>query len=697
LNALQFDYPTPYLFLCAFVAILYGVVLYYKDMRWAEKSSALPWFLGILRTLVVFILCLLLLSPFLTYFESKTEEPLVLLAIDDSESMTIAEDSVLQEIQKLPQLLNEKMQGFEQIDLKFGDEVSALDSSGFEQAKTNISAVIDYAKEDLRGRNIGGLVLVTDGMYNLGQNPLYSLSGLNVPIFPIAVGDTTIRKDISLVDIFHNDIAYLGDKFLVQADIKANACQGKATNLSLYAFEKGQPRLLDRKVVDIEDASYFQTFEFTAEANNAGVQKFMISVEPISGETTPTNNSKTFYIDVINARQKILIAAGAPHPDISAIKQSLSKNKNYEIDVILARDPLPPLESYDLAILHQLPFKKNKPSYLDELVSSSLPKLFVTGLDTDFKKLNKIQNSLRINLKRGSANAVAPSLNPNFNTFSFAEESAQALTNYPPLETVFADFQMPSGGQILFYQQIGEVPTEYPLVMVGRTSGKTRTAFLLGEGFWRWRLYEFDRAGGNAAADQLLEQLVQYLSVADDKRRFRTQLGKNVYDENERIQIRAEFYNQNYQLVNSSDAFLEVSSADGDTYTYTLGKKDNFYQLNLGFLPEGEYSYSAYLDWNGERFSHRGQFVVKEIQLELFRTQADHNILRLLAAESGGQMMKMSDLESSLKSLREGETAQPILYSQPTTRTLINLPWVFVLIMVLLSVEWFIRRWVGSY
>src|SRR6056297_4162140 len=105
-------------------------------MRWAEKSSALPWFLGILRTLVVFILCLLLLSPFLTYFESKTEEPIVLLAIDDSESMTIAEDSVLQEIQKLPQLLNEKMQGFEQIDLKLVDEVSALDSSGFEDRKS---------------------------------------------------------------------------------------------------------------------------------------------------------------------------------------------------------------------------------------------------------------------------------------------------------------------------------------------------------------------------------------------------------------------------------------------------------------------------------------------------------------------------------------------------------------------------------
>ncbi len=697
MNALQFDYPTPYLFLCGFIAIVYAVVLYYKDIRWADKSSALPWLLGTLRAIVVFILSLLLLSPFLTYFEEKTEEPVVLLAIDDSESMTISEDSVLQQIHQLPDLLRDQLQGFEHLDVKFGEEVSSLDSSGFQQVKTNISAVFDYAKEDLRGRNIGGLVLVTDGMYNLGQNPLYALSGLNVPIFPIAVGDTSVRKDISLVDVFHNDIAYLGDKFLVQADIKANACQGNKTTVSMYAFEDGNPRRIDQKEVDIEGNSFFQTFEFTAEAKKAGVQKYMISVDPVSGETTKTNNSKTFYIDIINARKKVLIAAGAPHPDISAIKQSLSKNKNYEIDVILARDPLPPLEVYDLAILHQLPFQKNKPAYLDELMNSTLPKLFVTGLDTDFKQLNGMQAGLSINLKRGSANAVVPALNPNFNAFSFSEEYAQALTNYPPLETVFADFQMPSGGQSIFYQKIGEVVTEYPLIMVGRTTGETRTAFMLGEGFWRWRLYEFDRAGEKAPADQLLAQIVQYLSVTDDKRRFRTQVGKNVYDENERIQMRAEFYNQNYELVNASDAFLEVRSADGDTYQYTLGKKDNFYQLNLGFLPEGEYSYTAYLDWNGERFSHRGQFVVKEIQLELFRTQADHNILRLLAEESGGRMINMGELERGLSALREGETAQPILYSQPTTRALINLPWVFVLIMGLLTIEWFIRRWVGSY
>ena len=697
MDALQLDYPTSYLFLCAGIALVYGLVLYFRDQRWKEKSAALPWILGVLRSVVVFILCLLLLSPFLTYFEEKTENPLVILAVDDSESLTVEEDSVLQRVESLPQLVQDQLQDFDHLAIKFGESVSSLDSLSFSQPKTNLSAVLDYARNDLRGRNIGGLILASDGMYNLGQNPIYALSGLNFPIFPIALGDTSKRKDISLVDVFHNDIAYLGDKFIVQADVKASSCLGDGTSISLFSYDGNRPKRLARQDITINTSDYFQTFSFTIEPEKAGVQKYSIVVDPVPNETTNSNNSKTFYIDVINARKKILIAGGAPHPDITAFKQVLNNNKNYEVDVILARDALPNIATYDLAILHQLPFKKFKPDYLEKLLDSDLPKLFVTGSDTDFNQLNQLKEGIKIKLKRGSANAVTPALNPNFNAFSFSEENAKALTNYPPLESAFADYQMTSGGQAIFYQQIGEVSTEYPLILIGRNQGKSRTAFLLGEGYWRWRLYEYERSEDRRPADQLLSQIAQYLSVADDKRRFRTQIGKNVYDENERIQMRAEFYNQNYELTNSSDAFLEVTSDNGETYQYTLGKKADYYQLNVGFLPEGEYNYTATLDWNGERFTHRGQFVVKEIQLELFRTQADHNLLRQIANETGGAMISLNQLDLGMEAIQQSETARPILYAQPTTRGLINLPWVFALIMILLALEWFVRRWVGSY
>jgi hypothetical protein len=697
LNALQFDYPTPYLFLCAGIAILFGIVLYFKDSRWADKSILLPWILGVFRAIVVFILCVLLLSPFLTYFEEKTEKPVVLLAIDNSESMKMEDDSLLNQLRELPQRLGSELNSFDHINITFGESINVLDTLAFEETKTNISSVFDYVQDDLKGQNIGGVVMVSDGMYNLGQNPLYALSGLGVPIYPLAVGDTSAQKDISLVDVFHNDIAYRGDRFKVQVDIKAKACKGLDSRVSLYSYENGKPRRIDQKEISIDKNSFFQTIEFTSEAKEAGVKKYVVTLDTVRGETTQENNRKTFYIDVIDARQKVLILGGAPHPDITALKQSLIENKNYDVNVVLAGDDLPNINTFDILVLHQIPFTKKNPKYLDKVLGSKLPKLFVTGLETDFKKLNTLPIGLKVNIKRGTANTVSARYNSNFSAFSFPEEKAEQLINYPPLETPFADFNISAGEQVLFYQQIGEVGTQYPLVSLGRTNRKKRTAFILGEGFWRWRLYEFSKTEDMGAADQMLGQIIQYLSVSEDKRRFRTKAGKNLYDENEPIQIRAEFYNENYELTNSPDAFLEIKSMNGESYPYTLSKMQDFYTLNVGFLPAGEYSYTAHLDWNGERFSHTGQFAVQEIQLELYRTQANYNLLNLIANETGGDMLTMDHLEKDLSKIRESETAQPILYAQPTTRALINLPLIFGLIMLLLTMEWFTRRWVGSY
>ncbi len=697
MNSIHFDYPTSYLLLCAGIAIVFALVLYFRDQRWADKSQILPFILGTLRGLVVFILSVLLLSPFLTYFEEKTEEPVVILAIDNSESMRTGPDTLLPQLRQLPSKLREELKSFEHVQITFGEEVNPLDSLDFNESKTDISSVFDFVKNDLQGRNIAGIVLVSDGMYNLGQNPQYAISDLNAPIFPIAMGDTSTKKDISLVDLFHNEIAYRGDHFLVEADVKAEACQGSETTISLYAFEDGKPKRVGQKQVSIDQTSYFNTFEFKTKAEVAGVQKFMVTVSGVDGESTIENNSKIFYIDVIDGRQKVLLVGGAPHPDLTAMKQSLTANENYEVDVILPKDELPELKEYDVLILHQTPFKKSKPAYLDAVLNSDLPKLFVTGLDTDFKQLNQLNTGLDVNIKRGSANTVSPRPNPNFNAFSFSEENANRLANYPPLETPFADFNISAGGQTMFYQNIGNVSTQFPLITLGRTNREARTAFILGEGFWRWRLYEFDRSGAKGPADQLLGQIIQYLSVTDDKRRFISETGKSLYDENEPIQFRAEFYNKNYELINSPDVFIELRSSEGDSYRYTMSKKDDFYTLNAGFLPIGDYSYSATLTWNGEDFNHTGKFAIKEIQLELYRTTADHNLLRLLANESGGSVMEFNELTIDLQKIRESDTAQAILYSQPTTRALINLPIIFALIMILLTIEWFTRRWVGSY
>jgi len=54
----------------------------------------------------------------------------------------------------------------------------------------------------------------------------------------------------------------------------------------------------------------------------------------------------------------------------------------------------------------------------------------------------------------------------------------------------------------------------------------------------------------------------------------------------------------------------------------------------------------------------------------------------------------LSKLEDAI---RKSETIKPVLYEQRSTRPLIDLKWIFFLLLFLLSLEWFIRKWQGAY
>ncbi|MEZ4950467.1 MAG: hypothetical protein R2784_13925 [Saprospiraceae bacterium] len=47
------------------------------------------------------------------------------------------------------------------------------------------------------------------------------------------------------------------------------------------------------------------------EANQSGVQRYRILVNSVNGEVTTGNNVQDIFIDVLDARQKILIVANA--------------------------------------------------------------------------------------------------------------------------------------------------------------------------------------------------------------------------------------------------------------------------------------------------------------------------------------------------------------------------------------------------
>ena len=194
-----------------------------------------------------------------------------------------------------------------------------------------------------------------------------------------------------------------------------------------------------------------------------------------------------------------------------------------------------------------------------------------------------------------------------------------------------------------------------------------------------------------------MSQIVQYLSVKNDKRRFRVSLAKNIFDENEQIIFDAELYNDNYELINEPSAQLVITDEDGREFNYTFNPTGRAYRLNAGILPVGNYRFRANVNTGTENLSYNGQFSVQAVQLERYETTADHGLLRLLSERFGGQLLDRAAFANLPQLLEERGTVKPVLYETATTRSLINLKGIFFLILGLLTLEWFLRRYFGEY
>ena len=695
---LSFQYPAWYVLLCVALGLVYALSLYYKDRTFVEQYPNLHKILGVIRFLSVTLLALLLLKPLLKSLFTETKKPVVVLAQDQSESV----GSVLGGEEKetyqanwndLKGKLDEK---FELKEYAFGSEVREGVDFAMSDKVSNISSAISNIGDVYGNQNLGAVILATDGIYNEGSSPLYAGSNLNVPIYTVALGDTTRKKDLLIKRVFHNKIAYLGDKFSVQVDIAARNAGGTSTTMTVAKVVGGETRKLQEVPISIDKNDFFITKEVILDANESGVQRYRISLRTITGEASRGNNVKEFFVDVLDARQKLLLLANSPHPDISALKQVLEGNKNYQVTVNYIQRMTVKLEDFDFVVLHNLPSNQSDlSSALNVLNSRKIPRMFIVGTQTNLPRFNQVQPLLTIQGNVSNPNPVQGILSSDFNLFTIDDQLRNNLPTFNPLIAPFGEFTARGDAQVLLYQRIGKVDTKYPLLLFGEQN-ESKIAILAAQGLWRWRLFDYLQHQNHDIFEELIGKNFQYATLKTDKRRFRVSTAKNIFDENEPILLDAELYNQTYQLVNGPDVSLVITNADGRDFPYTFNRTTNAYTLSAGVLPVGSYRYRASVTLNAQNLDYNGQFSVQPIQLELYETTADHGMLRNLSEEYGGGLFYANQF-NELGDAILAKDIKPVIYSSSRTRSVINVKWIFFLLMGLLSMEWFLRRYFGGY
>jgi len=691
MQRLIFEYSPYYIVLCLAAGVGYAYLLYTAHYTWSKRTNRI---LFAIRSIVVFFLAFLLLGPIIKLITNEYERPTWVFLVDSSASVGEVIDSV-----GLAKFTTE-LEATKKIIEGSGYDVKWKDLTGNDISKISLDAPasdlnkgIQNVVNEFEGKNLAGVILISDGIYNSGASPLYT--PLRMPVYTVGLGDTVARVDLILKNVAYNKVAYQGNKFPLKAQVLIQGIGNQEVSVAVLKEGKVLSSLQKNT-----GAKSLVDFDFLLEANEKGIQRYDISVKPISQEVNLRNNVLSIFIEVIDGKKKIVLIAPAPHPDIKALRAVVEKNSNFEFIVhipgVADADAayLKP-GAAELIIFHQVIDMAGKTLPLYTTLSKSISSLLLMmGNQTNVRQLPTYQIPIQFDY-RGQWDEVTPVVNNDFRDFGFTENSNGVFSGYPPVQVPFGKFAYPSKASILLYQRIGSVTTDRPLLFSWEDENK-KIAALVGEGFWRWRLSEFADNGNSEIFDELFSKLIQYLSTREDKRKFRSFPLQNEFSEAEPAVIESQVYNDLFELVYGNTIQLELRDEQGriTNYSYTTSPGGSRYRI--GGLKEGVYRFKASTRLNDKMEEVNGQFLIKSQNLEAQNLTADFSLLRKLSLETDGKFYHADQLSILASDLEKTKTAS-LIHSDETFNQLINLKWVFFLLLILISAEWFIRKYLGSY
>jgi hypothetical protein len=689
-------YPWWFFVLCVAVGAGYAALLYYKTKSAAlfNEKPFLAKLLPALRFLLASVLAFFLLGPILKYAGFVTEKPIVSILVDNSNSLVLGDNAVnKQTLQDNISSIQTKLDDKFEVDVVSFSNTAQFSTAGaleFTGSESNISGALNYANNQYVNQNLGAVILVSDGIYNAGNNPVFGTENARTPIYTLALGDTSVYADIAINNVSHNSIAYLGNEFTCKIETKATKLKGNQANLQVYI--NGQ--LIQQKMLNLTTDNVFLETDVVATAKKLGQNKLDVRVTTFDNEKNKQNNNYTFYIDVIDGKKKVAIWAKAPHPDVATLQSSIQNNQNYEVVVSYGNYEVN--TKYDLVILHNWFGDRNQATVFEKLKSSGIPVWVVLGNQFNSQLFNAGSQAVKFTQTSRGDVAALPAVNGDFQYFEISKDDAADIGKWPPLKAPFGKYSGYKPADVAIYQTIGTVKTQEPLLLL-TSEGNYRFGLLTGTGIWQWKFNNYETKASHNQIYDLITKTVQYLAVKEDKKLLKVYPSAKQYGIGENVTLLGELYNQSLDPIANQEINIDLKNAEGKVYKHTMSANGKQYRLVLKNLEAGAYQFAAKATVGGVKLSDNGYFTIVGQQKELANLTADYNLMRQLSANTGGAFNTLSNADKVVEQILANENLKSVISEENKLVELIKFKWVFWLMLTLLSAEWFIRKWLGGY
>ena len=668
-----------FIILAGIIALLLALFQYaYKSKLKGKRACLLTAF----RFVTYFSIFLLLINPKFDKVTYYNEKPNLVVAVDNSESI-----SYLNQSQNASDLINALRanealnKNFNLEFYNFGKDLTPTDSLSFDEKQSNLALVFERLSE-VYNNSISPTLIISDGNQTYGNDYAYMTKRYKQSIFPIILGDTTTYTDLKIQQLNVNRYAYLKNKFPIEVIATYNGNTTVNTQLKVSA---GNSTVFS-KPLTFSKSQTSQIVNFTLPATRVGVTSYKAQVVPLDNEKNTINNVKNFAVEVIDQKTNVAIVSDILHPDLGMLKKSIESNEQRKADILSTLEFLNTSADYQLVIVYQP--TNNFRALFSEIDKLKLNKIVITGTKTNWSLLNKLQSNYKQELTN-QTEEYQPNLNQNYGTFIVDN---LIFGEFPPLQGAFGETSFTVPFETILFKTINGNQIDEPLIATFEINDK-REALILGEGLWRWRAQAYLNENSFNTFDNFIGKLVQYLST--NKRRTRLNVNyASFYNGNDNVRISAQFFNKNYEFENNANLNITLKNNETDNVKIVpFVLKNSSYEVDLNGLDAGDYTFTVKA--NNENISQSGELKILDYNVEQQFLNANVTKLQTLATNSEGWSYFIDNTISLANDLINDSRFATIQKSTKKVVPLIDWKYLLGLIALSLATEWFIRKYNG--
>lgn len=567
-----------------------------------------------------------------------------------------------------------------------------------------------------------GIVLFTDGIDNASSKRteavLQDLGARGIPVYPVPLG-LTDPDDIAIRNIVMQEVAFSGDNVPIQVQLLSKGYEKRNANIIV----KLNGRQVKRERVRLQGGLQFVDVEFTVDIRKKGAARVEIEIEPFDDEVSVANNRVERTVRVVNEKVNVLYIEGNNRWEFRYITAILKRDPRLETTFIsscsgpeFARNSPEHIErfpskrdevfKYDLVILGDVDsefFTPEELGLLEELVRDRGGSLLVlcgpmhtpasyagTPVETMMPvrfdaetEWEMVSDSIYPVLTSEGHSSMVMVLENDTEANDRVWSRVAPLDHLPPLLG-----GKPGATVLATLSDTANDPNPYPVVAWHRY-GTGKCLSLATDRLWRLRFKTGDKYHW-----RLWSQSIQFLTLSrlmGEHKRIRLETDRTTYRDGEQARLYAHVLDEDFEPVTQPSFEITVNGVDGNMLKERVSLQPDrttpgLYEGYFTAPASGRYRLEA--NENDKGVSNTTEFQVAAVNEELSDTNMRLENLKRMAQLTGGSVLNVGEL-SKLKDLIKTEPLTTTLRSE---RPLWDNGWIAALLILLLGMEWFMRR-----